>query len=58
MVCVAYGQGKIQEGRMRDMHPPTSHFQNVFDVYNFFVVSNLFGSDKPYARTIENVRTK
>ena len=27
MVSVAYGQGRIQRGRMRGMHPPFSHFQ-------------------------------
>ena len=26
--------------------------------YTFSIISNLFNSDKPYARIIENVRTK
>ena len=45
---------------MRGMHPPASHFQNVFDVCNFFVISNHFDSNKPsaLARIIENERTK
>ena len=45
---------------MKGMHPPTSHFKNVFDVYNFSIISNLFHSSKPYAFStyIENVRTK
>ena len=30
VVSVAYGQGRIQRGRMRDMHPPNSHFQKCF----------------------------
>ena len=34
---------------MRDMHPPISHCQNEFDVYNFSIISNNFS---------ENVRTK
>ena len=46
--------------RMRGMHSPTSHFENVFDVYNFSIISNLFHSNKPYAFStyLENVRTK
>ena len=40
------------------MHPPTNHFQNVFDVYKFSIISNLFNSDKLYARIIKNVQTK
>ena len=43
---------------MRGMHPPTNHFQKVFDLYNFSIISNLCDSYKPYARKIENVRTK
>ena len=58
MVSAAYGQGRILGGEMRGMHPPNSHFQKIFDVYNFSIISNLFDSDKPYARKIENVRTK
>ena len=33
-------------------------FKNIFDVYKFSIISNLFDSDKFYARSIENVRTK
>ena len=36
VVSVAYGQGRIQGGRMRDMHPPTSHFQKCFWCIQFF----------------------
>ena len=43
---------------MRGMHPPNNHFQKIFDVYNFSIISNLFDSHKPYAHKIENVRTK
>ena len=31
----------------RYMHPPISHFLNVFDACNFSIISNLFDSDKP-----------
>ena len=60
MVSVAYGQERILGGEMRGRSMPTlpSHFQKIFDVYNFFILSNLFDSDKPYARKIENVRRK
>ena len=30
MASVAYGQGRIQRGWMRGMHPPISHFQAFF----------------------------
>ena len=40
----------------------TSHvfFNYVFDVYNFYIILNLFDNNKPYAlrRIIENVQTK
>ena len=42
------------------MLPPVI-FKNVFDAYNFSIISNLFDSYKPYAskaRIIKNVRTK
>ena len=41
---------------MKGVHPPTSHFQNCFDVYtyNFFITSNLFDSNKPYALSTVN----
>ena len=58
MVSVAHGQGRILGDEMRGMHPPTSHFQKIFDVYNFSIISNLFDSDRPYPHKIENVRTK
>ena len=58
MVSAAYGQGWILGGEMRGMHFLTNHFQKNFDVYNFSIISNLFDSDKPYARKIENVRRK
>ena len=39
---------------------PLAIFKNVFDVYNFSIISNLFHSNKPYAFStyIENVQTK
>ena len=49
MVSVAYGLRRVQGGMMRGINPPTSHFQNVFDVYNFAIISNFFGSNLPYA---------
>ena len=36
MVFVTYGQGRIQGGRMRGMHPPTNHFQKYFCCKQFF----------------------
>ena len=39
------------------MHPPPVILKNVFNVYNFFISSNLSDSNQPYA-IIENVRTK
>ena len=33
-------------------------FKNVCDVYKLSIISDLFDSDKSYARIIENVRTK
>ena len=39
---------------MRGMDPPTSHFQKCFDVNNFFIISNLFDSDKPNALSTHN----
>ena len=51
-----------EEGRMRGMHSPTSHFQKCLDVglYNFSIISNFFDSNQPCALStvIENVRTK
>ena len=58
MVSVANGQRRVLGSDRRGMHPPTSHFEKNFDVYNFSIILNLFDSDKPYARIIENVRTK
>ena len=49
MVSVAYDHGRIQGGRMRGMHPPPAIFKNVVAIYNFFIVWNLFDSDKFYA---------
>ena len=54
MVSVDYGQGRIQGGRMMGMQLcilPPAIFKNAFDVslYNFFIISNFFDSDKPYA---------
>ena len=62
MVFVVYDQGRIQGCRMRVCIIPPVIFHNVFDAYNFCIISNLFDSNKPYAlsthRLIKNVRTK
>ena len=40
---VAYGQGRIQEGKMRGICIiPPAIFENVFDVGNFSEISSLF----------------
>ena len=31
MVSVAYGQGRIQGGRIKGIHPPLAMFKNVFE---------------------------
>ena len=56
MVFVAYGQGQIQGGRMRGMHPQPAIFKYVFDKYNFSIISNLCDNNTP--SIIENVRIK
>ena len=52
-------QGGSDEG-YASSHVPPAIFKNVFDVYYFSIISNLFHSNKPYAFStyIENVRTK
>ena len=58
MVSVASGQGRIYKVKMRGMHSPTSHFQNVFDVHNFSQFrTSLIAISLTQARIIENVRT-
>ena len=54
MVSAAYGQGRIQGVKMRGTHLPPVIFRTVFDAYNFFIVSNLFDSNKPYALSTHN----
>ena len=56
MVPVAYGQGRIQRGRIRVCILSPAIFKNVFDVglYNFSIISNLFDSDKSYALSTHN----
>ena len=48
-------------GKMRGMHPHTSHFRNVFDVpiYNCSIISILFDSDKPWGRVglVDSIRS-
>ena len=39
---------------MRGMHPLPAIFKVVLDVYNFFIISNLFDSDKSYALSMHN----
>ena len=50
MVSVAYGQGRIQGVGWVVCILPPAIFKNVFDKYNFSIISNLFDSDKLYAR--------
>ena len=55
--------GADPEGRMRVCILPPVNFKNVFNVYIFSVISNLFDRNKPFALSnkaciIENVRTK
>ena len=42
MVSVAYGLGQVQVVCIL----PSVIFKNVFDVYNFFMISNFFERDK------------
>ena len=46
--------GANSDGRMKGMHPTTSQLKNVFDVYSFSIISNLFDSNKPYALSTHN----
>ena len=39
---------------MGGMHPSTSTFKNVFDVYNFSIILNLFNSNKPLVLSTHN----
>ena len=58
VVFVAYSQGRIQKGRIKDMHIlPPAIFKNVFDVCDSSIVSNLFDSDKPYALSTPTLST-
>ena len=54
MVPVTYGQGLSQGvGWTKGMYIlPLGIFKHVFDVglYNFFIISNLFDSNKPYVK--------
>ena len=46
MVSVAYSQGRIQRGLGKGVCIlPLAIFKNVFDVYNFSVISNIVDSD-------------
>ena len=54
MISVAYGQERIKGDKVRGMHLLTSHFQKLFDVHNFFVISNLFDSNKSYVLSTHN----
>ena len=50
-------QGILKEansGGMSGMHPPPAIFQHVFDEYKFFIISNLFDNNKPYALSTHN----
>ena len=50
VVSVAYGQGRIKGVEWGACILPLSIFKNVFRVHNFYLISNLFDSDKPYLR--------
>ena len=63
MVSIAYGQGRIQSGRMRGrpMHASTSHFQKRFLMHTIFLhirTSSIAISLTPSERIVTNVRTK
>ena len=56
-VSVAYGQERIQRGRMRSIRVcilTPAIFKNVFDVFNFSIISYLFDSYKLYALSTHN----
>ena len=42
---------------MWGMHLPTSHFQHVYDEYNFSIILNLFDNNKPYTLKTQNLST-
>ena len=50
MVSIAYGLGQIQVVCIL----PSVIFKNVFDVYNFFIISNLFERDKNALSTLKS----
>ena len=54
MVFTAYGQDRIQRIGMRGTTLPSAIFKNVFDAYNFTIISNLFDSIEPYALSTHN----
>ena len=59
MVSVAYDHGRIQGGRMRGICIlPSVIFKNVFDVYNFSVISNLFDHEYALGRHNETCANK
>ena len=56
MVSVACGQGRskgVESGGVVCILP-RANFKNVFDVYNFSLISNLFDSNKPNALSTHN----
>ena len=55
MVSVAYGHGRIQGGICI---LPSVIFKNVFDVYNFSIISNLFDHDYALGRHNETCANK
>ena len=54
MVSVANGQGRVQGVGRGVCILPLAIFKNVFDIYNFSVISNLFENNKPYALGTHN----
>ena len=46
MVSVAYGQGRVQRGRVRSICIFSSAlFKSAFDIYNFSVILSLFDNN-------------
>ena len=54
--CSLWPEADPGEYRMRGMHPPPAIFENAFDVYNFFIILNLF--DSKYALCLEHAYSK
>ena len=51
--CYQCRQRRIQGGCVGCISPPAI-FKHVFDEFNFFIISNLFNNNKPYALSMHN----